>query len=115
MDVQSADRRSRRTMCGWLLVLAIIAHLWLALMALASRTACAFPPCEASWVVEAWRWLTGVPLFATLWLQLPTDDWEFAWTTGWVALMILNSCLAVPLMLGFAVAVRRLCVRCIKR
>ena len=100
MDVQTADRRSRRMMYGWFVVLAVIAHLWLALMALASRTACAFPPCQASWVVEAWRWIMGVPLFATPWLQLPTDEWEFAWTAGWVVLTVLNSSLAVPLFIG---------------
>lgn len=102
MDIQESDRRSLRRVRGAFVVLAVIAHLWFALMALASRTACVFPPCEASWAVEAWRWLMGVPLFATPWLQLPTDDWEFAWTPRWVLLMILNSCLAVPLIYTFA-------------
>ncbi|HEY4292804.1 MAG TPA: hypothetical protein VGM71_07170 [Luteibacter sp.] len=94
------EERSRWLMRGWFVVLAVIAHLWLALMALASRTACVFPPCNASFAIESWRWLMSLPLFVTPWLQLPTDGWEFACTVQWVVLTVLNSCLAVALFIG---------------
>lgn len=103
MDLETCERRDRRIVYGCLIGFGTFLHLLVALLTLGARTSCAWPPCHTSMWFHAWAWFWRAPVFVTPWVRLPIEEMGFAWTPVSVGLVVLNSWLAVCLMI---VAVR---------
>jgi hypothetical protein len=98
MDIERHDRRSRRLAYASFAVLAVVMHMCIAVLTLAAHTSCAWPPCHDSTAFSVWQALWDIPLFVTPWLRMPVEEIGFAWSLPRVALVVLNSALAVALL-----------------